>query len=95
VFKKVAVLKANVIYEEEEYLAGYYPRAKDWVGYTGKLTIAEGKTAPVKLQLSREYLTIDLSMCMPKKKTITGKSVAEVYGKLSKWYLSYGILFKN
>lgn len=87
--------KAIVIYEEEEYLAGYYPRAKEWVGYTGKLTIAERKTAPVKLQLCMEYLTIDLAMGMPEKKTITGKSVTEVYGKLSKWYLSYGILFKN
>ncbi|HDT12298.1 MAG TPA: hypothetical protein ENO01_01430 [Candidatus Marinimicrobia bacterium] len=87
--------RARVIYEEEEYLAGYYPRAKEWVGYTGKLTISERKTAPVKLQLRMEYLTIDLTMGMPEKKTITGKSVTEVYGKLSRWYLSYGILFKN
>ena len=83
-----------MIYEEEASLSGYYPRAKEWVGYTGKLTISEGRTAPVKLQLRMEYVSVGLDMMMPEKKTITGKNVAEVYGKLSKWYLSYGILFK-
>ena len=87
--------RAILLYEEEEYLAGYYPRAKEWVGYTGKLTISERKTAPVKLQLRLEYVSVGLDMIMPDKKFITGKSVAEVYGKLSKWYLSYGIHFKN
>ena len=87
--------RARLIYEEEEYLSGYYAMAKEWVGYTGKLSISESKTAPVKLKLSMEYVSVGLDMVMPQKKTITGKSVAEVYGKLSKWYLSYNILFKN
>lgn len=67
--------KAKVIYNEEEYLAGYYPRAKEWVGYTGKLTISERKTVPVKLQLRMEYLTMDLAMGMPEKKPLQGKAL--------------------
>lgn len=87
--------KAKVVYEEEEYLSGYYPRAKEWVGYTGKLQISARKTTPVRLKLSKEYLPIGLDLVMPEEKTITGKSVAEVYGKLSKWYLSFDIFFKH
>lgn len=87
--------RVKVIYEEDEYVSGYYPRAKEWVGYSGKLIISKSKTAPVKLKLRMEYVSVGLDMVMPEKKTITGKSVTEVYGKLSKWYLSYNILFKT
>ena len=85
---------AKIIYQANQEVTGKHLRSKEWVMYSGKLTIYERKINPVVLKLKSEIFVSFISEFMEDKKEFKGNSVSEVYGKLAKWYLEYGIIFQ-
>lgn len=87
--------KARVLYQSSEEVGGKHLRSGEWVCYSGKLTIYERKTYPVVLKLNSEIGDSFLQMMMDEKKEIKGKSVSEVYGKVSQWLYNQGVIHRN
>jgi len=84
-----------IIYQAEQELYGKHLRSKEYVMYSGKLTIYNRKLNPIVLKLKSEIHDTFISEFMEDKKEIKGNSVSEVYGKLAKWYAKNGIVFQN
>ena len=70
-------------------------QSKEWIMYSGKLTIYDRKTNPVILKLKSEIYDSFIGELMEDKKDFKGNSVSEVFGKLAKWYNKNGIVFQN
>jgi hypothetical protein len=85
----------TIIYEADQEVIGKHLRSNEWIMYSGKLTIYDREKSPISLKLKSEIDDSFLSMGMEDKKEFKGDSVTEVYAKLSKWYYSRGIIFKN
>jgi len=87
--------KAKIKYQANQEVIGKHLRSKEWVMYSGNLTIYDRKTYPVVLKLKSEIYDIFISDLMEDKKEFKGNSVSDVYGKLAKWYYNKGIIFQN
>jgi hypothetical protein len=87
--------RATIRYKADQEVFGRHLRSNEWILYTGTLTIYERKTYPVVLKLKSEVYDSFLSELLEDKKQFKGDSVSEVYGKVSKWYYSSGIILKN
>ena len=77
----------------KKYL-GNILKAKEWIQYSGKLTIYERKKNPIVLSLKAKYDSF-LSEIMEDEKEFKGNSVSDVYGKLAKWHNQNDIIFQN
>ncbi len=83
--------KNKIIYTETKDISGYFPKGKDWVFYEGTLTVTDKEKTPIILELKiKKYPFIGE---FPENKSFKADSVTEVYGKLSKWFSSYGFIF--
>ncbi|MBN4081623.1 hypothetical protein JYU23_00675 [bacterium AH-315-C07] len=87
--------KATIKYQAKQEVFGKHLRSKEWVTYSGKLTIYNRKTNPVLLKLKSEIRDTFIGEFMEDNKEFKGKSVSEVFGKLAKWYNKNGIIFQN
>lgn len=87
--------KTNIIYQANQELVGKHLQSKEWVMYSGKLTIYDRKTNPISLYLRSEIYDSFIGEFMEEKKEFKGNSVSEVYGKVAKWYFANGIIFQN
>ena len=87
--------KVKILYQSSEEVFGKHLRSNEWVYYTGKLTIYERKTYPVVLKLKSEIGDSFLQMMMDEEKEIKGRTVSEVYGKVSRWLYDQGVIHKN
>ncbi len=87
--------KSTIIYQAYQEVIGKHLRSKQWIMYSGKLTIYDRKTNPVMLRLKSEIYDSFISEHMEEKKDFKGNSVSEVFGKLAKWYNKNGIVFQN
>ena len=87
--------KAKILYQADQEVIGKHIRSKEWIIYSGKLTIYERKTNPVILQLNSEIYDSFIGEFMEENKEFKGKSISNVYGKLEKWYYKNGIIFQN
>ena len=87
--------KAKVLYPADQEVIGKHIRSKQWILYSGKLTIYDRKINPVILRLKSEIYDSFIGEFMEEKKEFKGKSIPEVYGKLAKWYFKNGIIFQN
>jgi len=85
---------AKILYQANQEVTGKHVRSGEWVMYSGKLTIYVRKINPVVLKLKSEILDSFIGEFMEEKKEFKGNSVSEVFGKMSKWYLKYGIIFQ-
>ena len=86
---------STIIYQAEQEVYGKHLKSREWVVYTGILTIYDRKTNPVILKLEDETNDSFITEFMESKKNIKGHSVSEVFGKVSKWYSKFGIVFQN
>lgn len=86
--------KSKILYQSNEEVVGKHLRSKEWVMYSGKLTIYDRKTNPVILSLKSEIFDSFIGEFMDDQKEFKGDSVTDVYGKLAKWYLKNGIIFQ-
>ncbi len=87
--------KSTIIYQSSEEIIGKHMRSKEWVMYSGKLTIFDRKTNPIVLKLKSEIDDTFIGEFMEEKKEFKGNSLSNVYGKVAKWYLKHGIIFQN
>jgi hypothetical protein len=87
--------KSKIIYQAEQEVIGKHLRSKQWVMYSGKLTIYDRKDNPIVLKLKSEIYDSFMRDLMDDRKEFKGDSVSAVYGKLAKWYYRNGIIFQN
>lgn len=87
--------KSKIKYQANQEVIGKHLQAKQWIMYSGKLTIYDRKTNPVILSLKSEIYDTFIGEFMEDKKEFKGDSVSDVYGKLAKWYYKNGIIFQN
>jgi len=85
----------KIIYQADQEVLGKHLKSKEWVMFSGKLTIYDRKNNPIVLKLKNEIYDTFIGGYMDDKKEFKGNSVTEVYGKLAKWYLNNGIIFQN
>jgi hypothetical protein len=83
----------KILYQSSEEVFGKHLRSNEWIHYTGVLTIYERKTYPVVLKLKSEI--VDSFLQMDEVKEIKGKTVSEVYGKVSRWLNDQGVIHRN
>ncbi|GAI67455.1 unnamed protein product [marine sediment metagenome] len=89
------MVKSTVLYQADQEVIGKHLRSKEWVMYSGKLTIYDRKTNPIVLKLKSEISDTFIGEFMDDKKEFKGDSVSDVYGKMAKWYNKNGIIFQN
>lgn len=87
--------KAKIIYQAGQQVVGKHLRSKEYVMYSGTLTIYNRKLNPIVLKLKTEIDDSFIRDFMEDRKEFKGNSVSEIYGKLAKWYAKNGILFEN
>ena len=89
------MVKSTILYQADQEVIGKHLRSKEWVMYSGKLTIYDRKTNPIVLKLKSEIDDTFIGEFMEDKKEFKGDSVSAVYGKMAKWYNKNGIIFQN
>ena len=77
--------KSIIVYQADQEVIGKHLRSKQWIMYSGKLTIYNRKTNPIVLKLKSEIYDSFIGEFMDNKKEFKGNSVSDVFGKLSKW----------
>jgi hypothetical protein len=87
--------KSIIVYQADQEVIGKHLRSKEWIMYSGKLTIYNRKTNPIVLKLKSEIHDSFIGEFMDDNKEFKGNSVSDVFGKLSKWYYKNGIIFQN
>jgi hypothetical protein len=79
----------------DQEVVGKHLKSREWVMFSGKLTIYDRKINPIVIKLKNEIFDTFIGGFMEEKKEFKGNSVTEVYGKLSKWLNINGIIFQN
>lgn len=87
--------KQKVLYQEKQEIFGKHLRAKEWIVYSGKLTVYDRKTNPVTLKIKSEVVDSFLDEIFDDDKEFKGNSVTEVYAKLSKWLYLREVIFQK
>ena len=87
--------RTKIIYRSKEEILGKHLPSREWIYYTGELTIYDRKTCPIVLKLKSEIYDSFIGEFMEKQKEIKGKSLSEVFGKVSKWLINRGAIFQN
>jgi hypothetical protein len=87
--------KGKILYQARQEIFGKHLRAKEWIKYSGKLTVYDKKTNPVSLKIKNEIADSFLAEIMDDDKEFKGSSVTEVYAKLSKWLYLREVIFQN
>jgi len=70
------MVKSTIIYQADQEVIGKHLRSKEWVMYSGKLTIYDRKTNPIVLKLKSEIIDSFIGELMEEKKEIKGKSLS-------------------
>jgi len=86
--------KAKILHQSKEEIYGRHLRAKEWIEYTGKLTMFDRKTHPVTLKIKSEVYDSFMRDIMDDEKEFKGKSITEVYAKLSRWLYQREVIFQ-
>jgi hypothetical protein len=86
--------KAKILYQAGQEIFGKHLRAKEWIEYSGKLTVYDKLTNPVSLKIKSEIADSFLAEIMEDHKEFQGTSVTEVYAKLSKWLYLREVVFQ-
>lgn len=87
--------KTKIIYQADQKVIGKHLRSKQWIVYSGKLTIYDRNTNKIILKLKSEIYDTFIGEFMEEKKEFKGDSISDVYGKLAKWFYKNGIIFQN
>ncbi|MCJ7450012.1 MAG: hypothetical protein MUO72_20250 [Bacteroidales bacterium] len=87
--------KTKIIYQSKEEILGKHLQSREWIYYTGELTIYDRKNCPIVLKLKSEIIDSFIGELMEEKKEIKGKSLSEVFGKVAKWLNNRGVIFQN
>lgn len=87
--------KAKILYQSKEEIYGKHLRAKEWIEYSGKITVFDRKTNSVTLKIKSEIYDSFIRDIMDDEKEFKGNSVTEEYAKLSKWFYQREVIFQK
>ena len=87
--------KAKILYQSKEKIYGKHLRAKEWIEYSGKITVFDRKKNSVILKIKCEIYDSFMRDVMDDEKEFKGNSVTEVYAKLSKWLYQREVIFQT
>ena len=85
--------KAIKLFESREEIFGKHLRSKEWIMYTGILTVYDRTEKKVILKIKSEIYDSFISMEMDDKKEFSGNNISEVYQKLVSWFNRKGVNF--
>jgi len=82
----------SVLYESVENIEAVFPRSRERIAYRGLLRVLDSGVSPVRLEL--KFVPPHPFICnMPESHSIRGKSVTEVYVKLTRFLRRAGFEF--
>ena len=82
----------SVLYESVENIEAVFPRSKERIAYRGRLQVLDSGALPVRLELT--FVPPHPFCCnMPESHSIRGKSVTEIYVKLTRFLRQSGFEF--
>lgn len=87
--------KSKILYQAKQEIFGKHLKAKEWIEFSGKLTVYDRNTNSVTLKIKSEIDDSILAEIIDDKKEFKGNSVTEVYAKLSKWLYLREVIFQN
>ena len=73
--------REKILYTAKQEIFGKHLRAKEWIEYSGKLSVYDRKTNPVILKIKSVFIDSFLAEIMDDEKEFKGNSVTEVHGK--------------
>lgn len=82
----------SILFESVENIEAVFPRGKERITYRGRLQVLDSGASPVRLELS---FVPPHPFCfnLPESHSIRGKSVTEVYVKLTRFLRRSGFEF--
>jgi len=82
----------RILHESVENIEAVFPRSKERIAYRGRLQVLDSGASPVRLEL--KFVPPHPFCCnMPESHSIRGKSVTEVYVKLTRFLRRGGFEF--
>jgi len=82
----------SILHESVERIEAVHPRGKERIAYRGLLQVLDSGVSPVRLDL--RFIPPHPFLCnMPESHSIRGKSVTEVYVKLTRFFRRSGFEF--
>ena len=85
----------ETLWKSEESIRVHHPKGKDYLLYSGVLSVTNKKTKNITLEIKCIFGSYVLENIMKNEITFTGNSISEVYGKMSKYFSKYGLIFVN
>jgi len=86
--------KAKILFQSKEEVFGKHLTSKEWIEYSGEITVFDRKSIPVILKMKREFVDSFMMEIMDDEKEFKGNSITEVYAKLSKWFYQREVIFQ-
>lgn len=90
----ILVAKFGIVFESEESLCGFLRQSRDWIEYSGVLTVKDGGKKPVSLNM-KFVPPHPFAFNMPEEHAIKAESITEAYVKLVKFFNKFGIEFRS
>lgn len=84
----------DLIFESKENVHGVVPRANDWVEYACVLKVKSGGKMPVSLDM-KFIPPHPFSVNMPLEHLIKAQSISDLYWKVVKFLVKYGVEFRG
>ncbi len=81
--------RSTVVFESSETITAILPKAREWIEYRGSLKIRDTGKLPISLELTF-VPPHPFAFDMPLEKRIRAETVTRVYGKLVRFFKSYG-----
>ena len=82
----------SVLYESIENIEAVFPRSRERIAYEGRLPVLDSGASPVRLEL-KFVPPYPFISTVPESHSIRGKSVTEVYVKLTRFLRRGGFEF--
>ena len=82
----------SVLFQSVEHIEAVFPRSKERIAYRGLLQVLDSGASPVRLELT--FVPPHPYCCnMPESHSLRGKSVTEVYVKMTRFLRRSGFEF--
>jgi hypothetical protein len=82
----------KVLHESVEDIEAVFPRSRERIAYRGLLRVLDSTASPVRLELT--FIPPHPFCCnMPQSHSIKGKSITDVYVKLTRFLRRSGFVF--
>lgn len=81
--------RSRVVFESKESITAFFPRSREWIGYSALLKIRDAGKLPVSLELTF-VPPHPFAFAMPSEKRIRAETVTHAYAKLVRFLKLHG-----